>query len=561
MAVRRERLQSIGWRAPAWERMLHDARIRERTILADAEDSVSYTVAKALIATVTAEPERLPSGEKKHPNQPDPIEMSRKMAQGVEDNAALATKLLGRGIYSAIYGIPEEADKGPAWAQTLAKAIGSARGFAEMRDIIGLDPDAAGIATTALLREVEGMIPDLIQKIWEVGQNPSSAPAKPEAEEPCDSEQNGPGQNNQGQGQNGSQGQNGPQGGTQGDGTGGAGESQSDGPRGESGASQGPGGPLDQIAKDMASALTMGVMRARTEAVEAIAALSGLLPGLASVPARYAQEDPRRMTLAKQLASDERMKKLLRIAGRIERISDRVRRTKHSEIPEEVTGISTGDDLGAILSSELMTMFDDDIGILQLARFADKQMLQFEREGATEVGRGPVRVLLDISGSMEDTLSDGLRRIDWATIVAIALVKSAITQRRDVRIATFNGDVQDTWVVQSGDSAAAESTILALMTIQACGGTSFDGPIMWAIEHGAVADKADLVIVTDGAGSVGPRTMRALSEAKNNGLRLWGVVAGDGSFDAHTLGEIVDGVVIMSEDESENSSVFGELAI
>lgn len=399
------------------------------------------------------------------------------------------TEALGRGIFGRLYGDPVEAEEGPAWARAAAKAIASSQGFDDLRAGVAGDPDMAAIASAELLRGVADQVGGIVESLLEDGEDPI--------------------------------------------------------------------GDLEGDEDDLDVSGAAGKLRGRiVKSIRAVAdareALNGLLPGLGSAPSAPEQEDPRRLQLVERLRGNDRLRRILAVAGRIRRIAERVRRTRSDDAREEVVDVERGADLGRVLPSELAGLkAGGGRRALVLKGIADRGLLQYRLSGTEPLGKGPFVALLDASYSMDKPLADGLRRIDWAAAIGIAIVRAGVEQGRDVAIAAFDDGVLERWTyrVPAGDRRAAEAAVLGLATLGPCGGTVFDPAIAWALDGGAERARADLILVTDGAGIVSEALVARLDASRSRGLRLWGILAGEGAVPA-TVARLADGIVSLGRGDS-----------
>jgi uncharacterized protein with von Willebrand factor type A (vWA) domain len=529
---------SIGWVASRWHAWLHDRRA-EMGGLEQAEQMVADAVVTQLA------PRILPS------------EATDEDLEILTESTEVVTTAIGRGLYARLYGDPAPVEAGPAWARAVVQAIEAAADLDELRAMCAADADIAAIATTTVLREVAGQMPDLFDGLDEQEQDPQAEPGEDEESdegEDCDEGEDegdgepaqpggtlpGPGEGEDGEGEGGSAG-------GAGDGTG-------------EGDGEGEGVQISELLAEAMRGIATGVRRAVRAAAEAKADLDGLMPGLGKAdPAR--RDDPRRLQLLEQLRSDGRLQKILRIAGRIRRVADRVRQVPSPEMKVELSDIERGADLAQVLPQELMLLDaasdDPELEVLELLKqkeLVERGLLQRRMVGCDRLGRGPIVVLLDASSSMGCGMGDGLDRMAWAAAIAIGALRAGVEETRPVSVCVFDGGVRkrQTWVCQAGDRRAFEEAILGVAGVQADGGTVFDEPIAWGLDNGAERDRADLLVVTDGAAHVSPKIVERLNESRKRGLRFWGVLAGEGGFTG-VLEKISDGITEITGKDGEDS--------
>lgn len=399
---------------------------------------------------------------------------------------------LSRGLYAHLYNDPAVAEGGPAWIRAAVKGISDVPEIAEVRDAVKADPDMSAIATATILRAVAEKMPELLEALEDAGVDPQSEDQT-------------------------------------------AGEGDEDG--------EGMQAALEDAAEQIKRAVRGAALDAAEEVADAREALNGILPGLGGAPPAAGQEDPRRLELYDRIKGDDRMRKILKVAGRIQRISERVRHVRSDESREEVVDIERGADIGRILPSELAGMaIGGPLQLLALKGIADRSLLQYRLSGHEPLGRGPICVCLDVSSSMAWDVIDGLAPIDWVAAIGIAAVRAGMLQRRAVAICEFNTYLGRTWTLSAkATQKEAEAAIFDLVGISANGGTTFNAPLTWALDKGAEQERADLIFVTDGAADTSSPVVKRLDEAKAKGLRVWGVQVGNGG-NMGTLATICTGI-------------------
>lgn len=195
--------------------------------------------------------------------------------------------------------------------------------------------------------------------------------------------------------------------------------------------------------------------------------------------------------LAARLKTDARLKQIALLAGRFKRIAATKRRQKMKHGADEVSDIEQGDAIGRLLPSELMQLTHRTRRLLLLKNLLEKQALQYQLTGHQPLGKGPLVVLLDKSGSM-----DGPRDV-WATALALALLDQAQRERRAFALVSFDYRVKFEAVVQPGEPLPEAALFTAC-----AGGTEIADAVNRGLEiikaHPGTLKKADLVLVTDG---------------------------------------------------------------
>src|SRR5690606_34595270 len=132
-----------------------------------------------------------------------------------------------------------------------------------------------------------------------------------------------------------------------------------------------------------------------------------------------------------------------------------------------------GADLARVLPAELAALRHRLQRLDFLRQYVEGQLTQYHLRGRETLGRGPMVVALDASGSMRVSLStdgSGASRIDWAAAVAAALADMAVRDRRRCHAFAFNAQVA--W--ERDITKADRLGVLDLASIDAGGGTNYD---------------------------------------------------------------------------------------
>ncbi|WP_291010328.1 VWA domain-containing protein [Hydrogenophaga sp.] len=210
--------------------------------------------------------------------------------------------------------------------------------------------------------------------------------------------------------------------------------------------------------------------------------------------------------------------------------------------PTAVDGVRRSRNLARMTGGELQHLGHPVLRRLWRARFAEAQLFTYDdrarvpaarptataqrtpwRQRPTTLGRGPLMVCLDTSGSMQGAPEQ------VAKACVLQAVRSAHAGRRACRLMAFGGPdellEQDLTLDATGLNA-----LLDLMGQSFDGGTDVQTPMERAIAtvQSQGWAEADLLIVSDGEFGVTHATLVALRDAKQRlGLRVHGVLIGD----------------------------------
>jgi len=378
--------------------------------------------------------------------------------------------------------------------------------FESLRQQVNGDPDFCALSTSKLMKAINGALPAMIENMQQKAKEEQANKAKELLGLPPSPSKNG------------------------------------DAPNGEDG---------------FRAAVRGACADAASEVSDVRSALAGISPGMEAAPPMFGQQDTKRLELARQLQNNDRLKKLMMLAGRLRRLAAAERKERDPDGVGVITGVTRGDDFMRMLPTEMAMLKVPQMRTYQLAKMAEKKMAQYQMEGEKKEGRGPIIVMLDTSSSM----TNGDRAM-WASAVAMSCISTARQEKRSCTILGFNRRVNFIYTID-GDGEAysypspteldktvpveggALEVSLRMSKLQCSGGTNFDDPFVVALslEFSFLAGRADLIMITDGEAEVSPEVYQSLVDAKEqSGLRVYGLTVGGGSFNK-VMHEVCDNIV------------------
>ena len=274
--------------------------------------------------------------------------------------------------------------------------------------------------------------------------------------------------------------------------------------------------PSPQALRRMVGRGSEKAASAVEEARESLDGLAGVSWGSGSMTAE-GQTSPAARTLADRLRQDQRLRRIAALAGRFKRIALQKHRSRVNHGADELSDIEQGADLGRLLPSELSRLTHPLQRLAFLRDFSERRCMQYQLRGAEALGKGPLVVCLDKSGSM-----DGARDV-WATAVALALLEVARRERRAFALLCFDGAVKFETVVEAGGPLPE-----AALSVGCAGGTSIAAALGRGLDLIRTGPrglrKSDVVLITDGGSDVEPaaglRTIAAAFGASIFGLGI-----------------------------------------
>lgn len=192
-----------------------------------------------------------------------------------------------------------------------------------------------------------------------------------------------------------------------------------------------PGKPGDgEIATMVAAAEAVAAAAEEVREVkEAAEALGGMGAGGAGK-----KLDPAKVAEAyKRVRNNPRLRAICNAAGRYRRVAQSKQRMKSVHGQDETVGVELGGDLSRILPAELVKLDVPELELDMLRRIAERQAQCRELGGVEPVGKGPIIVVVDESGSM-----DG-EKIIQAKALALGLAWVARSQGRWCALVAYSG--------------------------------------------------------------------------------------------------------------------------
>jgi uncharacterized protein with von Willebrand factor type A (vWA) domain len=249
-----------------------------------------------------------------------------------------------------------------------------------------------------------------------------------------------------------------------------------------------------------------------------------------------------------KVRNNAKLRKLADLAGRMRLAAARKQRNKSSYSRDEISDITTGDDISRLLPSELAKLTNPLLRKVFFRDFLEKNLLSYELKGTEHENKGPVIVCIDNSGSMS-----GDNEL-WSKAVALALLDIARKQKRAFQVIHFDTKVQSTFTTEKG-KAVDHNALMDCMNFFSGGGTSFEAPLHKAVEtiKGQDFKKADVILITDGEASTkyADEYKKAM---KDSGATTYGVMIGGDYYGAtQVLKAYCDKVIKIADLDNPNA--------
>ena len=262
----------------------------------------------------------------------------------------------------------------------------------------------------------------------------------------------------------------------------------------------------------------------------------------------------RRLELGRRLAGNDKLKKLVRMVGRMKSHALALRKRTFERANEELYSVEQGGALERLLPQELAALHHPVLHRDFQRRLLENELLQYSLRGMEEKRKGPVVVCLDGSSSMA-----GDKEL-WSKAVALTLLELTRRQRRPFRSICFSSretplHVLDLATRRGGD--VEPDKLMDLAEHFPGGGTDFEKPLDAALEclGKSKYKKADIVLITDGECQVSAEwSRRFLKEKERLRFSLFSILIDVGPSSAGSLKEFSDRITTIGQLTSEGAS-------
>lgn len=293
----------------------------------------------------------------------------------------------------------------------------------------------------------------------------------------------------------------------------------------------------EAAARGLSPEVQQGIEQAANEGKEKAEAW-GRIAGLDSQLPEYVTPEEA-MALTESFLAVPEFQELSRLIGRVSQDFRAMEARQVIGGDEDVTGVTTGNELPNVLTTELQQLGHPLLTRKFMKDFLDESLLMHETQGAERVSNGPGVFCMDTSGSMRG--SDILQ----AKAVVIAFIRLMHKSRRDAVVICFQSSVVAVFEFPRRGPINMPD-LVKLASIRAGGGTSITRAVMKAetiIKKSAAFKKGDLVIVTDGGDYYNDTDEQIRDRLREKGIRIHGIAIGQELRPDHYLTQFCDDAV------------------
>lgn len=253
--------------------------------------------------------------------------------------------------------------------------------------------------------------------------------------------------------------------------------------------------PNDADEKQIKNKAKDALDEANQQVGEAEEVASALGSGVGDQDGTDEQTDiKKRLQLFEQIKHNEQLRQIMEQAGRFRRAAQSMQRQRTTRGQTEIGDIGLGGDVRRLTASERMRLGCGipEIEDMTALKVLSKTALERKRIAPEPLGRGPIIVLCDESGSM------GGDRIVTAKAMCLALAWIAKNQNRPFALCGFRN--RGRWEAFEAGKVD-QARMLKWLAVKNCGGTSSEALLVETVEQWETFDwkeKADIITITDG---------------------------------------------------------------
>jgi len=253
-----------------------------------------------------------------------------------------------------------------------------------------------------------------------------------------------------------------------------------------------------------------------------------------------------RIKIASMLQNNPKLREIVKLAGRFCYVADKKQREKSEYARSQVSGIEFGDDLQRVTPSDMALLSDKDLEELFWLKYIESGLQLYKITGTETLGKGPVVIMVDCSGSMA-----GQKDI-WAKAMALAGYSIARKQNRDFAFLLYNTEVRKQIYLKSGTGKRNMTGLAEILSSGVGGGTDFEVPITYAMREVLTRSeftKADIIFISDGYYMIGDDWFRDYQTRKDGmEFAFWGIQIGPRLRGMDALDRLSDDVVYLDGD-------------
>ena len=263
-------------------------------------------------------------------------------------------------------------------------------------------------------------------------------------------------------------------------------------------------------AKEVISTRTSEIVESAADATEdaneEMSQMWGKDPGVG----HHQMDLEEKKRLARRLQNNQQLKKIANKIGALSKIwQERKRAKKTPDKYEAITGASFGNDITRTFATELASAGTEAGKALFCLKYSQRTLMVRDYEAKRkDIGRGPIVMYVDVSGSMQ-----GDSEL-FSKAIAFVIAEHARKEHRKMIVHLFDTQIQNT-VVLKPDARNNAELLDFLGTWTLGGGTSFSAVLSHVLDN-KPEERADVIMLTDGHSNVNQTWVKRLNAYKQS---------------------------------------------
>lgn len=268
-----------------------------------------------------------------------------------------------------------------------------------------------------------------------------------------------------------------------------------------------------------------------------------------------------RQELIADLSANKELQAIIEKAGRLIDVMNSLP-VKSEALTEDIVSVKLGRDIKHATNQSICYLADPDTSDMFYAKWVAHELELMEFQGTEPLGRGPVRILVDVSGSMRCDLAgrrwdnhhfDGVSRNRWAKSTAIAMATTAVQKKRPVIVQTFTVNIESCWD-STGPKYSHDAMISELSREVTEWGTSFETLLEDVLPE--LKEKEDILLITDGEDNISQKTIDLVESYKKKGLRIYTIlITGDPSKAVESISDFYINLTELIDEDDITKSI------
>lgn len=252
--------------------------------------------------------------------------------------------------------------------------------------------------------------------------------------------------------------------------------------------------------------------------------------------------------LAQTITRSKKFKQMAELVGRFRNLARAQQKSKLKHSQPELHGIEIGRDIQRLLPFEMVTAGTEETKPLFYKKFMANSFLQYSLKTKEKSARGPVIVLIDVSGSTKGAIEE------YEKAVALGLREITIKQRRAFAVVFFSDANHELKTIEFAPKEYDPLKVMDLAGYFEGGGTNFERPLRKGMELLQKSDykNGDLVLLTDGQCTISPEFEKEfMGIKKSKGFRVFSIVINTGMNSVTGVKVFSDMVLTLSQLSSD----------